>query len=190
MQDVKVGIYDSENTSSPAFLPSESLSHNGEKDGCADRNPYFSKFVWMVFITACVVILFSWIISKTRQERIRMLEAKKVLEKQATRLEAENLRLENEYLALKKDPVRIEKEARELLGFTGTDEIIYKKYNFRIKSTAPIEPEKIVSRNRWKAFLFDGVFPWQFPAVVILIAVAYYSISYHYEYRKLHKSNC
>ena len=79
MQDVKVGIYDSKNTSSHAFLSSESLSHNGGKGGCAGRNPYFSKFVLLVFITSCVVILFSWTISKTRQERIRMLETKKLL---------------------------------------------------------------------------------------------------------------
>ncbi|TVM00675.1 MAG: hypothetical protein CV087_12835 [Candidatus Brocadia sp. WS118] len=190
MQDVKVDIYDSENTSARVFLPQESPSQHGGKDRCGGKNPYFSKFVLMVFITSCVVILFSWTISKTRQERIRMLEAKNMLERQSVRLEAENLRLENEYSALKKDPVRIEKEARELLGYSGADEIIYKKYHFRIKSTAQNEHEKIVSRNRWKSFLFDGAFPWQFPALIILIAVAYYLISYHYEYRKLRKSNC
>ncbi|MDG6027259.1 MAG: septum formation initiator family protein [Candidatus Brocadia sp.] len=190
MQDVKIGIPDGEHDSTPDFLPSASASHPGEKNGGADRNPYFRKFVLMVFITSSVVIFFSWTISKTRLERVRMLEVKKVLEKQATRLEAENLRLENEYSALKKDPVRIEKEAREFLGFTGPDEVIYEKHRFRIKSTAQKEPEITPLRNRWKVFLFDGAFPWQFPAFVILIAASYYLLSYHYEYRKLRKSNC
>lgn len=190
MQDVKIGIPDGENHSAHDFLPSASAPHPGEKDGCADRNPYFRKFVLIMFITSSVVIFFSWTISKTRQERVRMLEVKKALEKQATRLEAENIRLENEYSALKKDPVRIEKEARELLGYTGADEVIYEKYRFRIKSTAQKEPTITASRNRWKVFLFDGAFPWQFPAFVILIAVSYYLLSYHYEYRKLRKSNC
>lgn len=190
MQNAKIGMYDSEENSSTAFPSFETSSLHGERAEGRDKNSYFNKFVILVFITSGVIIFFSWTISKIRQDRVRMLEVKKVLEKQATRLEAENLRLENEYSALKKDPVRIEKEAREVLGYTGSDEIIYNKYHFRIKSTTPNEPEKIPARNRWKAFLFDGAFPWQFPAFVILIAVAYYVISYHYEYRKLCKSDC
>ncbi|OQY99536.1 MAG: hypothetical protein B6D35_08995 [Candidatus Brocadia sp. UTAMX2] len=187
MQDVTIDRYDGEKKSFP-LLKEPSLSE--EKSRYADGNPYFRKFVLIVFMTASIVIFFSWVISKTRQERIRMLETKTALEEQAARLEAENSRLENEYAALKKDPLRIEKEARELLGYTGDGEIVYEKYRFRIKSAAEKEPEVIASRNRWKVFLFDGAFPWQLPAFIILVATAYYLLSYHYEYRKLRKSNC
>lgn len=124
MQNAKIGMYDSEENSSTAFPSFETSSLHGERVEGRDRNSYFNKFVILVFITSGVIIFFSWTISKIRQDRVRMLEVKKVLEKQATRLEAENLRLENEYSALKKDPVRIEKEAREVLGYTGSDEII------------------------------------------------------------------
>lgn len=190
MQDVNVNIHGSNNHHAPspgllALPPGKTESGN-----LSGKYSYWGKFVLMVSITSCVVILFSSIISKTRQERIQILETKKVLEKQAARLEAENAQLENEYSALKNDPVRIEKEARELLGYIGTDEVFYEKYNFRIRSTSKKEPVKIVSQNKWKTFLFDGPFPWQFPALIILIAAAYYLISYHYEYRKLRQSNC
>lgn len=154
------------------------------------ENRYFGKFILMVFVMSCVVIFFSSIISKTRHERFRMLEMKKVLEKQVTQLEAENFKLENEYSALKSDPIRIEKEAREHLGYVETDEVIYKRYNFHIKSITKKEPIIGVSQNRWKAFLFEGLFPWQFPASIILITTAFYLISYHYEYRRLRQSNC
>lgn len=189
MQDVKGNTKDDGNylLALPPF--SGDGSQGGIKQAFSDKNTYFGKFVLMVFVTSCVVILFSWIISKTRQERIHMLEAKKILEKQAARLEAEKFLLENEYSALKNDPVRIEKEARELFGYTGADEVFYEKHNFRIRSTAKKDPVNIVPQNRWKTFLFDGPFPWQFPALIILTAAAYYLISYHYEYRKLRQSN-
>ena len=44
------------------------------------KNKFFGKFVLMVFVTSCVVILFSSIITKVRQERFRMLESKTMLE--------------------------------------------------------------------------------------------------------------
>ncbi len=118
-----------------------------------------------------------------------MLEEKKTLEKQAAQLETSSSQLENEYSALKNDPIRIEKEAREQYGFIKPDEILYTKYNFRIKSITKKEPVKEVTQNRWKVFFFEGPFRWQLPALIILLATAFYIISYHYEYRKLHKSN-
>ena len=154
------------------------------------KNKYFGKYVLIVFVTSCVVILFSSIITKVRQERFRMQESKTMLEKQAARLEGENSILDREYSALKSDPVRIEQEARNQFGYISPDEVTYSKYNFHIKSATKKEPAKVVSQNRWKAFLFECPFPWQFPALIVLIASAYYLISYHCEYRKLHQSNC
>ena len=154
------------------------------------KKKYFGKFVLMVFITSCVVMLFSSIITKVRQERFSMLESKKTLEKQAAQLEAENSNLASEYSALKSDPVRIEQEARNQFGYIAPNEVTYSRYNFHVKSTTKKEPAKAVSQSRWKAFLFEGIFPWQLPALIVLIATAYYLISYHCEYRKLHQSNC
>ncbi|MEP9410469.1 MAG: septum formation initiator family protein [Candidatus Brocadia sp.] len=190
MQDVNVDIHGSNNHHVPslgllALPPAKTIC--GKLPG---KGSYWGKFILMVSITSCVVILFSSIISKARQERFRMLETKKVLDKHVAQLEAVNSGLEKEYSALKSDPVRIEKEAREILGYIGIDEVFYEKYNFRIRSTSKKEPVEIVPQNKWKTFLFDGPFPWQFPALIILIAAAYYLISYHYEYRKLRQSNC
>src|SRR5574337_506681 len=99
MQDVKIDTQNSGNYSSPFINSHESSLNKGGKEGCSGRNKYFGKFVLMVFVTSCVVILFSSIINKTRQERIHMLEAKKLLEKQASELGVENVRLGNEYSA-------------------------------------------------------------------------------------------
>ncbi len=154
------------------------------------KNRFFGKFVLMVFVTSCVVMLFSSIITKVRQERFRMLEDKNALEQQTSQLETENARLALDHSALKSDPVRIEQEARNQFGYIAPDEVTYSKHNFHIKSVAKKEPVKVVSQNRWKAFVFDGQFPWQLPALIILIASAYYLISYHCEHRKLHKSGC
>ncbi|MBI2471391.1 MAG: septum formation initiator family protein [Planctomycetes bacterium] len=190
MQNVNAGVKNSGNY--PSVIP---ITY-GEgvkgliKDEFPRRNKYFGKFVLMVFVTSCVVILFSSIITKVRQERFRMLESKTALEKQAAQLEAENSILDREYSALKSDPVRIEQEARNQFGYIAPEEVSYPRYNFHIKSASKKELAKVVSQSRWKAFLFEGAFPWQFPALIILIASAYYLISYHCEHRKLHKSNC
>ncbi len=190
MQDVNVDVHGSTHSRIPS--PCLPAGHPGKagREISVRKDSYGGKFLLMVFITSCVVILFSSIISKTRHERIRMLETKRALEKHVAQLEAVNSVLEKEYSALKSDPVRIEKEARELLGYTGEDEVLYERYHFRIKSTAKKEPLKTVSQNRWITFLFNGSFPWQFPALIILVTVAFYTISYHYEYRKLHRSTC
>ncbi|MEK6560082.1 MAG: septum formation initiator family protein [Planctomycetota bacterium] len=167
-----------------------SFFHSAKKVDETSHKNYFGKLILMVCITAGVVILFSSIISKARQERFSLLEGKKKLESQTSRLEAVNLKLENERSALKNDPISIEREARDRLGFITPDEVTYTKYNFHIKGITKEEPPKVIHQNRWKTFLFDGPFPWQFPALIILIATAYYLITYHFEYRKLHQSNC
>lgn len=207
MRDEKIAALDIGN-SSPAPAPFENRAQDDAQttllpifistkagDGIKNSSPlkekkYFGKFVLMVFVTSCVVILFSAIISKTRQERISMLESRKILEKQSARLEAENSRLAHEYDALKNDPVRIEKEARNRFGYMGTEEVAYPRYDFRIKSATPKETADATPQNHWKSFLFDGAFPWQLPALIILISSAYYLVSYHYEYRKLRQPGC
>jgi len=154
------------------------------------ENAYFGKYILITLITSCVVILFSSAITKVRQERFRMLETKKRLEEQVALLREKNTKLENDHTYLKDNPLRIEKEAREELGYLAPGEVVYEKYHFAINSPAKAKPETVITENRWKRFLFDGPFPWQFPTLIILVASAYYLISYHYEYKKLHKSKC
>jgi len=184
MSDQKVCIVRSDNIS---ILP---FSATQEKSGKAGSSDYFGKFILMVFITACVVILFSSMISRTRQEKFRMAGTKKLLERETARLQAETGRLEGEFTALKGDSVRIEKEARKRFGYVGSEEITYPRYNFYVKNVIKREPVKASFQNRWKAFLFEGPFPWQFPALIILFSSAYYLISYHYEHRKIRQPGC
>ena len=184
MSDKKAHTVKSDSISIPPF--SILQGRGGKTDG----SDYFGKFILMVFLTACVVILFSSMISRTRQEKFRMAGTKILLEKQTARLQAETARLEDEFTALKGDSGRVEKEARERFGYLGADEIVYPRYHFYVKNNIKREPVKTSLQNRWKVFLFDGPFPWQFPALIILISSAYYLISYHYEHRKLHQPGC
>ncbi|MCF6148177.1 MAG: septum formation initiator family protein [Candidatus Kuenenia sp.] len=165
-----------------------SFSGNSLNDKREGNKFYFGKYILITLITSFVVILFSYIITNARQERFRMLETKKILEKQVVQLRLENDRLENEHSSLQEDPGRIEKEAREQLGYLAPGEVSYDKYNFNIKSITRKKPDTMPAPNRWKSFLFDGPFPWQFPTLIILITAAYYLITYHYEYRRLYKS--
>lgn len=171
------------------------LEHSNHFQGnifCEKREEkpfYFGKYILITLITSFVVILFSYIITHARQERFRMLETKRILERQVVQLRLENDRLENEHSSLQKDPLRIEKEAREQLGYFAPGEVSYDKYRFNIKSVPMKKPVAATAPNRWKSFIFDGSFPWQFPAMIILVTAAYYLITYYYEYRKLYKSN-
>ncbi|MFO0794295.1 MAG: septum formation initiator family protein [Candidatus Brocadiaceae bacterium] len=150
------------------------------------KERYVGKFILLVCITSCVAILFSSLINKSRQDRFHMTGIKIALEKQFEQLQSENLILEKEYAGLKQDPIRIEKEARDNFDFIAPGEILYPRYNFNMISIAKKETPNETPQNRWKAFLFDGPVPWQFPALIILFSMSYYLISFHYEYRKLH----
>jgi cell division protein FtsL len=165
-----------------------------EKKGNILKEKYYSgRLVFMLILTSCIVITFSSIITKTRHDRLRMAMTKTRLGEIVAQLEKDSSFLNREQFALKSDSVRIEKEAREQLGYINPDEIIYERYNFHIKSVSPKEPSQTTIQNHWercRSFIFDGLFPWQVPALIILFSAAYYVISYHYEYRKLHRPNC
>jgi len=183
-----LGIKNSENRINNSLFPANEDTNGSNQSPVKDN--YFIKTALMIFIASCVVIMFSSIITKNRQDRLTMLYEKNKLEKQIEMFETENSQLEREYLALKNDPTTIEREAREQLGYIASGETIYQKYNFKIKSVVKQEPLEETPQNRWKTFLFEGPFPWQFPTLIILFASAYFLISYYYEYRKLHRSNC
>ncbi|HHT9110045.1 MAG TPA: FtsB family cell division protein [Candidatus Brocadiaceae bacterium] len=150
------------------------------------KKRYLGKFILLVCITSCIAILFSSLINKSRQDRFLMMKTKNALEKQFEQLQSENLILEKEYTGLKQDPIRIEKEARDNFDFIAPGEILYPRYNFNMISITKKEALKETPKNQWKALLFDGPVPWQFPALIILFSMSYYLISFHYEYRKLH----
>ena len=101
MQDTKINLKDGGNYPSLITFPQADGVAGECEQWISRRNKYFCKFVLMVFVTSCVVILFSSVISKVRQDRFRMLESKTMLEKQAAQLEAENSILDREYSAFK-----------------------------------------------------------------------------------------
>lgn len=90
-----------------------------------------------IFITVCIgaalVAFLSYEILKKHKERYALLSVQEKLEQQVTHLKKRNLWLRKEKDALLSDPVRIEKEARSLLGYTRAEEVPYEKYKFYIK---------------------------------------------------------
>ncbi len=90
-----------------------------------------------IFITVCIgvalVAFLSYEILKKQNERYALLSVQEKLEQQVTHLKKRNLWLRKEKDALLSDPVRIEKEARSLLGYTRAEEVPYEKYKFNIK---------------------------------------------------------
>lgn len=90
-----------------------------------------------IFITVCIgvalVAFLSYEILKKHKERYALLSVQEKHEQQVTHLKKRNMWLRKEKDALLSDPVRIEKEARSLLGYTRAGEVSYEKYKFNIK---------------------------------------------------------
>ncbi|MGQ3684283.1 MAG: FtsB family cell division protein [Candidatus Loosdrechtia sp.] len=184
MQDGKITI-----KNDGAFPQNNEANTSNSSKGYLQKKGYFGKFILMVGITSSLVILFTSLINKTRQERFQMIEIRNALEEKTEHQKAMNSLLDKEHFSLRNDPVRIEKEARERLGYRNPEEVAYERYNFNIKSIGQETPGGEVSQNSMKDFFLEGPVRWQFPVLIILVTTALYLISYHYEYRKLHKSD-
>ncbi|MFQ5964283.1 MAG: septum formation initiator family protein [Candidatus Scalinduaceae bacterium] len=139
------------------------------------------RFLFTFSIVVSIVIIFSAIVTQKREER-RVLEAKqRYLAEKITFLKKKNLELKKEKEALVKDPIQIEREARERFGYINPGEVAYKKYKFSISEPDNDEFEKTNMLSKIDSFLFEGPFPWQIPSGLILIASIFLLISYRYE---------
>ena len=147
------------------------------------------RFLITFCIAASIVIIFSVIVTKKREER-RTLEAKqKYLAEKIDDLKKGNDKLRLKKEALVNDPIEIEREARESHGYIKPGEVTYKKYNFDIKEPQNEEVEQTSVLNRLNSFLFDGPFPWQVPLGLILIATIFLIFSYRHEGKRLHRQD-
>ena len=75
-----------------------------------------------IFITIILILAFCPLLCKRRQMRLE----NEVLKEKIEQLKAENINLLQEKESLENDPVFLEREAREKLGITRENEVIYK----------------------------------------------------------------
>ncbi len=148
----------------------------------------FISFIVPLALVMAIIIGFSVIIAKKRSG-LRKVEAKKAaLEEGVARLKEKNLELHKMRDALVYDPVQIEKEAREQLGYGKQDEKAYSpKRNFRVVDNAAEEQalaaeEKAAGVEEDEGILrklgFFGVF-----ILVIAVVIGVYYGTYWYEHR-------
>ncbi len=87
----------------------------------------------LIGIGIALVAFLSYEVFNRYEEHRVLLSRQEKLQQQLTRLEKRNSWLKKEKDALLSDPVRIEREARNQLGYTRPEEIPYKKYKFKVK---------------------------------------------------------
>ncbi len=147
----------------------------------------FISFIVPLALVMAIIIGFSVIIAKKRSE-LRGVEAKKAaLEKEVARLKKKNLELHTLRDALVYDPVQIEKQAREQLGYGKQNERAYSpKRNFRVVDYAAEEQalaeEKVAGAEEDEGILRELGFFGVFILVVVVVVGVYYG-TYWYEYR-------
>lgn len=139
------------------------------------------RFLFTFSIVSSIIIIFSFIVTQKREER-RVLEIKqKELAREVDSLRVETERLKKENIALVNDPIQIEREARELYGYSKSGEITYKKHKFNISQPEDGKTLNSTESGGLESFLFEGPFPWQVPLVLIVIATVFLLFSYKYE---------
>ncbi len=93
----------------------------------------FISFVIPLALTLGIIVAFSVVIAKKRSELKTVLARQGVLEKEVALLKKKNMELHRLRDALVYDPVQVEKEAREQLGYGSPQEKLYnKQYNFPV----------------------------------------------------------
>ena len=86
----------------------------------------YLSFLIPLLLAMAIIISFSIVITRRHTEWKTVLSKKETLQKELAQLQKENLELHELRDCLLYDPVQIEKEAREQLGYSRPEEVIYK----------------------------------------------------------------
>jgi len=149
----------------------------------------FISFIVPLVLAMAVIVSFSIVIAKKRSEMKTALAKKRVLQKELALLSKKNIELHELRDALVYDPVQVEKEAREQLGYGKPEEKSYKTYNFRVvDGTTDDEPQPDdestgIEDSFIKKIGLSGIF-----ILIIISAIGAFYGTYWYEskYRRIH----
>ncbi|MGR3319692.1 MAG: FtsB family cell division protein [Candidatus Anammoxibacter sp.] len=154
-----------------------------------NRNIYerhlLSKFLIFMGITIAIVVFFTNSISKKQEERGFMLKKERTLSNDVQKREKENSKLYRQHNSMLTDPLEIERYAREHLNYVAPGEESFDTLNFKIISND--NEKKNEELQVPKNHLFEGRFPWQFPAIIILVSTIVFYLSYCFENHKISK---
>ena len=139
------------------------------------------RFIITFCIVVAIVIVFSVIITNKRDDRRSLEMRQENLAEKVAYFKKKNSKLEKENDGLINDPIQVEREARESLGYIKPGEATYRKYKFSISGPENEGPGQSSILSRIDSFLFEGPFPWQVPLGIITIATIFLLISYRYE---------
>ncbi len=139
------------------------------------------RFIITFCIVVAIVIVFSVIITKKRDDRRSLEMRQENLAEKVAYFKKKNSELEKENEGLVNDPIQVEREARESLGYIKPGETTYRKYKFSISEPENGKPGQSSILSRIDSFLFEGPFPWQVPLGIITIATIFLLVSYRYE---------
>jgi len=139
------------------------------------------RFIITFCIVVAIVIVFSVIITNKRDDRRSLEMRQENLAEKVAYFKKKNSKLEKENDGLINDPIQVEREARESLGYIKPGETTYRKYKFSISGPENEGLGQSSILSRIDSFLFEGPFPWQVPLGIITIATIFLLVSYRYE---------
>lgn len=143
-----------------------------------------SKLLIFMGVTTAIVVLFTNSISKKQAERNQMIEKDRTIAIEVERLEEENTRLHEQHNALLTDPLQIEKYAREHLDYVAPGEEQFDTINFKVKSDDTTAAKDTANATE---YLMEGRFPWQIPALILLVSTIVFYVSYCFENYKIRR---
>lgn len=142
----------------------------------------YLSFLIPLLLAMAIVISFSVAIARRHTEWKQVAAKKKALEKDVAQLQKKNLELHKLRDGLLYDPVQIEKEAREQLGYGRPEEVIYKGGDFNASDPATREDLSNfpITEGRFRRVGLLGFF-----AVVIVLTAGFFGLTYWYENRRI-----
>lgn len=149
----------------------------------------FISFIVPLALTMAIIVSFSIVIAKKRSEMKTALAKKEVLEKELALLREKNMELHKLRDALVYDPVQVEKEAREQLGYGKPKEKLYKAYNFRVVGTTADGTQLLGNKSidAGGGFIKTvGLFGVFILVIVSVIGVFYGTYWYESKHRRIH----
>ncbi len=151
----------------------------------------FLSFIIPLLMAMSVIVYFSIVITGRYKEWRLVLSKKEALEREVAQLKEKNLQLLHLRDNLLYDPVQIEKEVREQMGYSLPEEIIFKTSN-PTESTqqVPSIPQKEMTphvRGDGSEYVlgkFEKLKLFFFFVGIIVITIGFFSLSYWYEKRR------
>ncbi|MDO8137497.1 MAG: septum formation initiator family protein [Candidatus Brocadiales bacterium] len=144
----------------------------------------FIFFLITLLVSLALVVSFTISVARKHSRMKEVLAKKEAIEQELAQLKEKNLELLRLRDALQYDPVQIEKEARESLGYGRPAEVPYKRYHFPVAEIEKKEKKKAHSSRGLLGLVRDMELFGVFVFIIIGVTGFFYG-TYWYERRRL-----